>query len=158
MTTPSELPTQPPATGPARKSRRWLFVVIGVVIAVIVAGSVLAYEYEPGNALNPYHVYVTQVVWAWQSNDTLIATSAGFDHLAGQTVWLGVALWCSSFLGFSETCSSGNVAIATPGFGLISTNTPFSWSSGSSGASAAITIHVRLPSGSYSGELDIWVI
>jgi hypothetical protein len=128
------------------------------VVVAIVAGSVLWWEYQPGNPLNPYHVDVTQVVWAWQSNDTIIATESGFSTLAGHTQWLSVGLYCATFLFFAQTCNSGNVAIGTPGFGLLSTNTPFSWSSGSSGAGATVTIHVSLPTKSYSGELDIWIV
>jgi hypothetical protein len=140
---------------------RWV-VVAGVVLAGgIVAGSVVWYEYQPGGVFNPIvqlQVDVTQVVWTYFG--TPEASSAGFNAEAGAPVHVSLALYCANGTGFfgepvAQTCASGSVFIETYGFGLVSTNTPFQWSSGTTGASAPVDLTVSTPSFAYSGNLTI---
>jgi hypothetical protein len=128
--------------------------VIAVVIVAIIAVSVLAYEYEPGQALNPYKVHVTEVIWT-QSGSPL-STEGGFAVKAGQIAHVTVTLSCSAgFFGYPETCSSGSVYVETPRFGLASSNAPFTWSSGSSGSTMAVVATITTPSTGYTGNLTL---
>lgn len=145
----------PPVPG---KSHMTLYAVIGVLAAVAVAGaSVTYYEYLPGNLLNPYVVYVTQVVWT--QFGASVATSPGFQAHAGKTRTVTLQEYCpplSGFLGNTpQTCSSGTPFIQTPGFGEASTNAPFDWSSGDTGASATVVVTIVTPHIAYSGNLTI---
>jgi hypothetical protein len=128
--------------------------VIAVVIVAIIAVSVLAYEYEPGQALNPYKVHVTEVIWT-QSGSAL-SSEAGFTVKAGQIAHVTVTLSCSpGFFGTSQTCSSGSVYVETHGFGLAASNAPFTWSSGSTGSTMTVNAAVTTPTSSFTGNLTI---
>ena len=160
MGTPPETISTAPPTTPARRSRRWLYVVIGVVIAAVLVGSIVWYEYSPGGPLNPYHVKVTEVIW--QVDGQPYASEPGFGHLAGKSASLQVVLYCYPSQGVfgeydSVECGSGSVYILTPGFGLVSTNAPFAWWSGTDpdGTTATVSVTVSLPQGSYNGNLTI---
>jgi zinc-ribbon domain len=137
-----------------RKSRKRLWVAIGVVIVVaVVALSGYAYEVEPGNALNPYKVRVSQVIWT--QNGYSLGSTAGFSVKAGSSPSVSFTLNCPSGFFGPQTCSSGSVYVLTAGFGVASTNAPFTWSSGDSGATAAVTVKLTTPTSAYSGDLEI---
>jgi hypothetical protein len=147
-------------TAPLRRSRRNLWAAIAVVIVVVAAAiAVLAYEYEPGKLLNPYRVKVAQVVWTQDNGSVSLTTTPGFSVLAGKNAQLYVTLFCApgSFFGpYSVNCSSGSVYILTPGFGVVATNAPFEWASGTSGVSETVGIIVSTPTGAnFNGDLAI---
>jgi hypothetical protein len=138
---------------PLRKSHKKLWVAIGVLIVVaVIALSVYIYEVEPGNALNPYKVRVSQVIWTTNGNP--LGSTAGFSVKAGSTPTVAITLSCSPFFG-PQTCSSGSVYILTDGFGVDNTNAPFTWSSGNGGATATVTVKLTTPNSAYSGALGI---
>ena len=140
--------------GSARKSRRKLWIGIGIlIIVVIIALSVYAYESVPGNALNPYKVRVGQVIWTTNGNS--LGSSAGFSVRVGLTPTVSITLSCPSGFFGPRTCTSGSVYVLTDGFGVASTNAPFTWSSGNSGATAAVSVKLTIPTSSYSGDLTI---
>jgi hypothetical protein len=127
--------------------------VVLIIVVVVVVVLAAYYEYRPGGPQNPYVVKVGQVIWT--QNGAALSTTPGFSVHAGKHAMVGVSEPCASFFGYPETCSSGSVYILTPGFGIASTNAPFSWSSGSSGASGTITVYLTTPSSSYTGNLEI---
>jgi len=63
-------------------------------------------------------------------------------------------LVCSPSGGQAQTCQSGILTISTPGFRLVSTNAPFSWSStATSGTTANVVVSFQTPPSAYSGNL-----
>jgi len=159
-TVPPHMGVRGPRAAPPSPARlaRWV-VVVGVVLAGgILAGSVVWYEYQPGGAFNPIvqlQVDVTQVVWTYFG--TPESSSPGFDVEAGTPVGLSIILYCApTITGFEvQTCDSGSPFIQTAGFGLMSTNTPFQWSSGYYGATATVHLVISTPTQDFSGNLTI---
>ncbi len=163
--TPKSATPVPPAPEPANpkprhRTRNLAIAVVVIVVAIVVGVSIYWYEYRPGGPLNPYHVNVSEVIWTTDGN--FYSDSAGFSLIAGKSVPLQIVLYCyplTPYPGetYTQTCNSGSVYVQTNGFGLISTNAPLSWSSGtsSSGTSTTIYVTVSLPANSYSGTLTI---
>jgi hypothetical protein len=160
---PSQYPPQPSyqqSPAPKPKSRSALYIVVAVVVVAALIGlSLTYYEYQPGNPLNPYKVRVTQVIWTQYNETTSLGTSPGFTRDAGKVQTVGLGLYCApgEFIGpYSVNCGSGSVYILTAGFGVVSTNAPFEWPSGTSGSYATVFVNVSLPSGAnYDGDLAI---
>lgn len=156
-TTPAQSePPSPTTPGDRRSRRRTVWTLIGVIVLaaiIIAAASILWYEYQPGNALNPYKVHVLEVVWT--QSGSAYQTESGFTVKAGEFAHVSVPLTCTSVFGFSQTCESGSVYVETPGFGLSSSNAPFSWSSGSTSTTTAVNAVITTPSSSYTGNLTI---
>jgi predicted RNA-binding Zn-ribbon protein involved in translation (DUF1610 family) len=139
---------------PPRKSRKKLWISIGVLVVVaVIVLSVYVYEDEPGNALNPYKVRVSQVIWTTNGNS--LGSTAGFSVKAGSTPTVSFTLSCPYGFFGPQNCSSGSVYVLTAGFGVVSTNAPFTWSSGNSGTTAAVTVKLTTPTSAYSGDLEI---
>ncbi|MCI4347435.1 MAG: hypothetical protein L3J97_02305 [Thermoplasmata archaeon] len=158
--TPQPAYQQPPYEQPHQKNRMALYVGVAVLAVAAVTGlSVLAYEYQPGNVLNPYTIKVGQVIWT-QNHGAALGTSTGFARHAGVDQTVGLDMFCEPgsdvFGPYSVTCDSGSVYVLTAGFGVVSTNAPFSWDSGLSGADATITVVLATPTGmSFNGNLAI---
>ncbi len=155
----SATPTNASSVIPARKSRKKLWVAIGVVIVIaIIALSAYAYENEAGHVLNPYRVRVSQVIWT--SNGYSLGTSTGFSVKAGATPTVSITLYCYEGTYGGNTCSSGSVYVLTAGFGVASTNAPFTWSGGGNingygKATAVVTVQLTTPTSAFSGDLAI---
>jgi hypothetical protein len=143
-----------PGGGP---SDLWLYVIFSVAIIAVVVGLVLFYEYQPGGPLNPrptpVKVEIYEVVWEQYNNS--LGTQPGFSTIVGWTVNVSWSLTCQSFFGFNESCSTGSVHIVTPGFGLVSTNAPHTWYSGSTSADFVVRVGVLMPTTNYTGDLTI---
>jgi len=145
---------------------RWFHVAVVVAIAggANVAGIVIWWAYEPGNPLNPYaypRVDVLQVNWT--QFGIPVGSSAGFNVVAGAPERVSISLYCPNGTGslgkpIVQNCPSGSVLLVTIGFGLSSTNAPFQWSSGVSGANATVTATVQTPAYAYTGDLSIWLV
>ncbi len=127
--------------------------IAAVVVVVVVALSLYFYEAEPGNLLNPYKIRVSQVIWTQNGNS--LGSSPGFSVKAGSTPTVSYTLTCYPGFFGPNTCSSGSVYIETVGFGVGSTNAPFTWYSGSSRATATVTVKLITPTTAYSGTLII---
>lgn len=144
-----------------RPPSRWLDLTLVIVAVAVITVILLWYAYAPGGPLNPIlhpRVAVTDVDWT--GYELAFVSSPGFNVEAGAPVWVSVSLYCANgtnILGqpVAESCDSGSVLIATVGFELISTNAPVTWSSGLSGATATVTVHVLTPTQAYSGDLTI---
>lgn len=150
---PPSTPLPPPPTLRS-KSRRRFYLALTAAIAIVIALTVLVLEFEPGGPQNPYKVRVTEVNWL--EDGSLSSSSPGFTKDAGKSDTVTLSLYCSPGL-FDEsiTCQSGSVFIQTSGFGLQSTNAPYTWTSGSGGAYSTLSVTVSLPSTSYTGNLTI---
>jgi hypothetical protein len=136
-----------------RISRRTATIVVIVVTALIVGPSIYWYEYMPGGAQNPFNVNVGEVIWTL--NGAALATTAGFSVHAGKSVTISVPEYCGSGFFGPNTCSSGSVYVLTAGFGVGSTNTPFTWSSGSNGASSTVLVVLTTPNQEFNGNVYI---
>jgi hypothetical protein len=140
-----------------RISRRTIGIVVVVILAIVAGLSVYEYEYRPGGPMNPYIVKVNQVIWTIDGGS--FSSSPGFSVHAGRHVTVSATEMCEPVSGFfstsPQTCSSGSVYILTAGFGIASTNAPFTWSSGDSGSPATVTVVVTTPGSSYAGNLFI---
>ena len=140
----------PPRSGWRRKG-----LALGIALIVLAVGaSVYFYEYAPGGPLNPYLTRVAEVLWT--QGGAPLTTSPGFTVHAGKLATVSVQLFCAGggFFG-PTTCDSGSVYLLTPGFGLRGTNAPFTWSGGSGGATATVTVVLVTPPSSFSGNLAI---
>ena len=147
----SSITSQRPASG---KRRRRVWYLIGIVLVVgIIALSVYFYEDQPGNALNPYKVRVSEVIWTTNGNS--LGSTPGFTVKAGSPHTVSITLSCSPSIFGPNTCYSGSVYIVTNGFGLLNTNAPLTWSSGSNGSTATVFVELTTPSYAYSGNLNI---
>jgi hypothetical protein len=142
-----------PARPPRRVPKKLIAGLVAIVVVAVVVVAVYQYEYRPGGPQNPYLVKVSQVIWT--KNGNALSTGPGFTKRAGTNIEIGTTLSCSSFLGFPSTCSTGSVYILTPGFGVVSSNAPASWSSGPSGATFSVQVDISVPDSSYSGTLAI---
>lgn len=141
-------------TNVVRKSgRRLATVVVVVVIVAVVALSAYVYLTLPGGILNPARVRVNQVIWT--SNGASLGTSPGFSVKVGSKPVAAILLSCSPGFFGPDTCASGSVYVLTGGFGVASTNAPFTWSSGGGGATAEVRVTLTIPASAYSGNLDI---
>jgi hypothetical protein len=145
-----------PTPAPLLKPRRWLYVILGVAVAVVVVGSVLNYEYEPGGPMNPYKVHVTEIIWLLVA--TIVLVQPGFTSNAGSTVYVSIPEPCSPLYGAPTNCTSALIDILTPGFGLVATNTPLTWSSGTTGKTVTLYAYVSLPPTNYLGNLTIGLV
>lgn len=127
------------------------------MIAVLVVGALLLsidyYETRPGGPLNPIRSRVTQVVWTL--NNQPFSSSPGFSIHAGWITVVSTNEYCPAGFYVPQTCYSGSVYVVTPGFGLAGTNAPFQWSSGDSGAYAAIIVEIKAPPYGFTGNLTI---
>lgn len=138
----------------------WAYVVAVVVVAAAISGITVWWAYQPGGPLNPrvyLRVDVLQVVWTRQGYPETI--SPGFNVQAGAPESVSLSLYCANGTGVHgpvpKECALGSAFIDTPGFGLVSTNAPFEWSSGTTGADATVTVNFLTPSDDYSGNLTI---
>ena len=136
-----------------RISRRAIVGVVALVVVIVVVLSVYYYEYRPGGPQNPFLVKVSQVIWT--HDGSALSTGPGFMKHAGTSIQVATSLSCSSFFGSPSTCDTGSVYLMTPGFGVVNTNAPASWSSGDSGSTFSVQVLLSVPSYSYSGTLAI---
>ena len=158
--TPQTTSTKPP-TAPSRKPRRWLYVVIGLVVVAIVLGVVLNYEYQPGNPLNPYTERVTQFDWSYLLTLTPGASLVHLATMPGCTTHNGGE--CNASLsvdaydfGYSQVTVT-NVSVYSvnatgPNLRLVSSNTPLTVGSG---LPQKIVITVDLPDSNFNGAASI---
>ena len=139
--TPLRMP--PDRAGPiaAPHSRTWVWVVVAVVIAIVVVlPSLLAYlafqQLSPLGppALTPIQLQFTGPSCPGWSNETLVG--AGGGGTAGRGVPLHVPA-------SSGSCAAESVSIPTPGFTLVSSNTPLTVDAGGYGQ---LNVTVRTPS------------
>lgn len=154
--TPKSAAPEPTPLKPSHRTRNLIVVILAVLVILAAGLSVYWYEYQPGGPLNPHIVKVTQVVWT--EDGAAWTTGGGFSLHAGKQTTVSASEYCApgEFIGpYAVTCSLASVYILTAGFGLVSTNAPFSWSSGTTGASATVNVTVSLPNSSYTGPLDI---
>ena len=104
---------------------------------------------------------VLQVFWTNGGHPTgYYGVSAGFQVEAGAPEAVSLSLYCTNGTGFfgnpvAENWSVSRTVIDTAGFGLVATDAPLTWSSGTSGASAAVQVTVSTPSYAYTGNLTI---
>lgn len=150
---PSSTSTTPTPAPRRSISRRALTIIALVVAILVIVPSVYWYEYRPGGPQNPYIVHVSEVIWT--QNGAAMSTSPGFMRHAGTNIQLSVELSCYSYFGYPSTCQTGSVYIQNPDFGIVNTNTPTSWSSGSSSANFSVLVLVSVPPHAYSGTLQI---
>jgi len=151
--------TEQRSAPPSKKRRvpRWVYAAIAVAVVAAVVGSILWYEYAPGGPQNPFKVHITEVDWLIDSQP--YETGGPFTLKGGSTAELSIGLNCEPVNGFfgvtPQTCSSGSVTIETPGFSLINTNAPFTWSSGYAGQGATVDVWIHFPNHDYTGALVI---
>ena len=155
----SPYPPRPPVKhGPGRAMLAGAVAVVVVIAAVVVALLVL---HSAGVTSPPPPTYwdnVTGVNW-YQSGagtSTIYASGPGFSVMAGhpETLVLDVQYnGCFLFCGNTETVSAPT--IGTPGWALLSANTPLAVPSGTTGY---VTLVVEGTSGqSYTGVLSITI-
>ena len=146
----------PPAPTHHHRIRLFVvFVVVGVVVILIAGLSDYLYQQRSGGPINPYEVKVPAVTWTL--NGTTWANSPGFSLPAGAQVTVWANEYCAPIVYYivQRTCTSGEIYLLTPGFVLVSTDTPFQWSSYNTGADANVTAVVSLPTSSFTGNLTI---
>jgi len=137
-------------------SNRWPAIVVAVAMSGAIVGGVLFYGYQPGGPLNPAATGMVDVLEVkWEQGGIPLGLAPGFTAPTGSAVPVYWPLSCETVPGFNESCSTGNVSIVTPGFGLASTNTPATWYSGPSNSTFVVNATVVMPSGRYTGNLEI---
>lgn len=136
-----------------KTSQAVVLIVIVLISAGLIGATIIWFAFEPGHWLNPNRANVSELIWT--ENGTVLKTYTGFNVVSGTSLGTSFTLVCSPVGGHSQTCNSGTVTIVTSGFRLISTNAPFTWSSGSVGTSASIIVNFQTPSSAYSGNLTI---
>jgi hypothetical protein len=162
MGTPAGTDSPASPTTPSRKSRRWLYVTAAVVvIAGSVLGVVLNYEYQPGNALNPYTERVTQFDWYYLLTRTPGDSPVYFGQLPGCTTHNGgecntsISVTAYNF-GYSQVTVT-NVSVYSenstgPAPQLVSSNAPLTIGSD---LPQTIVVTVGLPDSNFVGAVSI---
>jgi len=159
-TIPQTTSTTPPTT-PPRKSRRWLYAVIGVAVVTTVLGVVLNYEYQPGNALNPYTEKVTQFDWSYLLTKTpgdspvYLGLTPGCTTHNGGECNASLSVTAGTF-GYSQVTitnvSVGSENSVRPAPQLVSSNAPLTIGNN---LRQTIVITVGLPDSNFNGAVSI---
>ncbi len=138
---------------PQRSMPIWSWILIGVVIALVVGATVGSILYFEEQVNNVFAVRVTVVNWSGSNPCGELAGQAGPGFFASKG---GTTAYTTSAYNPSATasCTLHSVTSATPGFAVVSSNTPLTLGPG---RTATLSLNLTVPNETYFGALTLSV-